>query len=170
MAGALYLSSGGDDDSGSSVTIGGPADTTLTTTIHRESTPPATAPARTLSIGLPVPDRWSVGSFGESMAHDAADLDALVPSGPRVRIVRSGEESTGGSVVVVQPRSLTLLGAPAIATEVIDTVEGIDLHRIYVLIPGDGRDPITIICEAPIEIWDGGAGGVLRGIVGILPE
>lgn len=133
------------------------------------------APPTQQATVFEVPDGWLLGADGLVVAQNPADIDRVVPTGPRILLVEGYDtslvETTEGTEVaeLVEGPVLDVEvgGHPAMSITVRETFDTGEVVRQFVLAEIDGS-PRLFVLEAPADQW-AGAADQLGEIIGINP-
>ncbi len=159
------------------------AASTAASTASTVATSIATSLPDTGPVRLHVPDGWVVSADGRTVAEDAADLVAAVPSGPAVRAVldpgpidprRSFAEALAApDAVVAGPEPVVVDGRAGVAVTVRRSAAAgtpgsavaSQIVRTVVVVAGTGQ-AVRFELWAPLDRWDEVA-AVLESVPGI---
>ena len=136
------------------------------------ATPATIAPPSAPTGGLLVPAAWAKSRDGLSAAEDPADLNGIVPKGPRVRGARGGAADLSprpDAQVVDGPRHYQLFGKAAVVTEVVEVEASVQMHRLYVTVREADQTTTGYVVETTDQGWRSGDAGLLRAVAGLPP-
>jgi hypothetical protein len=107
-----------------------------------------------LGVELNVPAGWVKSADGLRAASTAKELNAAIPTGPRVRVVKSTgkvanltEERGPGVAVVDGPKRTTIEGRAAFSL----TLKETDVIRHYLVAKSPTGKTVMFVLEAPAE-------------------
>lgn len=119
-------------------------------------------------IEVTVPATWSYGDTGEGMlvvANRASDIDAEVPSGPRLTVSATGADLPDPTELFAtsreeeatirgEPERVTVDGEPAVAIETAGVRGGTPIVSRVLVVGGELGSGYTLTEEAPEDQWD----------------
>ena len=131
--------------------------------VETADAPAAAAPDRgPVEIFLTAPSGWAESDDGRTVAED--DLTAEDPSGPRVRLVETDDDTDPVEVYLeaeqVAPQlaldveEATVADFPTVSVAVHEDLGGVQFVRGYLLLYPPNTEPTLVVLEAPLDRWE----------------